>query len=49
VTRAALGIGLAISEALLSAGAVVSVMDLDTKTLDAAAERLQAYGSRGTE
>lgn len=46
VTGAASGIGLAVSEALLQAGAVVFLADQDTKTLAAAAERLSAHAQR---
>ena len=46
VTGAASGIGFALSEALLQAGAVVFVADRDTKTLITAVERLGAHAGR---
>lgn len=46
VTGGASGIGFAISEALLQAGAVVVLADRDTKTLASAVEQLGAYADR---
>lgn len=46
VTGAASGIGLAVAEALLQAGAVVTLADRDAKTLAAAVERLGSHGAR---
>jgi len=46
VTGAASGIGFAVSEALLQAGAVVFMADRDTKTLTAAIEELGTYAGR---
>ena len=46
ITGAASGIGLAIAEALLQAGAVVTLVDRDAKTLAAAVERLGTHGAR---
>jgi len=46
VTGAASGIGFAVSEALLQAGAVVFLADRDTKSLASAAERLSAHAKR---
>lgn len=46
VTGAASGIGYAVSEALLHAGAVVYLVDRDTTTLAAAVERLGTHAGR---
>ena len=46
VTGAASGIGFALTEALLQAGAVVFMADRDTKTLTSAVEQLGAYAGR---
>lgn len=46
VTGAASGIGFAVSEALLQAGAVVFMADLDTKTLTSSVEQLGSYAGR---
>ena len=46
VTGAASGIGFALTEALLQAGAVVLMADRDTKTLASAVEQLSSYGGR---
>ncbi len=46
VTGAASGIGFAVSEALLEAGASVSLADRDTKGLASAAEALSGYAAR---
>ena len=46
VTGAASGIGLAVAEALLQAGAAVTLADRDAKTLVAAVERLSSHGAR---
>jgi NAD(P)-dependent dehydrogenase (short-subunit alcohol dehydrogenase family) len=46
VTGAASGIGYAVSEALLQAGAVVFLVDRDTKTLVPAVERLGVHAGR---
>lgn len=46
VTGAASGIGFALAEALLQAGAVVLMADLDTQTLAAAADQLSAHAGR---
>lgn len=46
VTGAASGIGYAVSEALLQAGAVVFLVDRDSKTLAAAVEQLSSYAGR---
>ena len=46
VTGAASGIGLAVTEALLQAGAVVFMADRDTKTLTSAIEELSTYAGR---
>jgi NAD(P)-dependent dehydrogenase (short-subunit alcohol dehydrogenase family) len=46
VTGAASGIGFAVSETLLQAGAVVFMADVDTQTLTSAAERLGARAGR---
>ena len=46
VTGAASGIGFAVSEALLQAGAVVFMADRDTKTLTSSAEQLGTYAGR---
>jgi NAD(P)-dependent dehydrogenase (short-subunit alcohol dehydrogenase family) len=46
VTGAASGIGYAVSEGLLNAGAVVFMADRDTKTLASAVEGLKAHGGR---
>jgi NAD(P)-dependent dehydrogenase (short-subunit alcohol dehydrogenase family) len=46
VTGAASGIGFALSEALLQAGAVVLMADRDTQTLTSAVEQLSAYAGR---
>jgi NAD(P)-dependent dehydrogenase (short-subunit alcohol dehydrogenase family) len=46
VTGAASGIGFALSEALLQAGAVVLLADLDAQKLAAAVERLSAHAGR---
>ena len=46
VTGAASGIGLAVAEALLRAGAFVTLADRDEKTLGAAVERLGSHGAR---
>ena len=46
VTGAASGIGFALTEALLQAGAVVFMADRDTKTLDSAVEQISTYAGR---
>ncbi len=46
VTGAASGIGFALTEALLQAGAVVFMADRDTETLTAAVEQLNPYAGR---
>jgi NAD(P)-dependent dehydrogenase (short-subunit alcohol dehydrogenase family) len=46
VTGAASGIGFALTEALLQAGAVVCMADRDTKTLESAVEQLSTYAER---
>lgn len=46
VTGAASGIGYAVSEALLQAGAVVFLVDRDSKTLASAVEQLSSYAGR---
>jgi NAD(P)-dependent dehydrogenase (short-subunit alcohol dehydrogenase family) len=46
VTGAASGIGFALTEALVQAGAVVFMADRDTETLTAAVEQLGAYAGR---
>ncbi|MGV8120211.1 MAG: SDR family NAD(P)-dependent oxidoreductase [Candidatus Xenobiia bacterium LiM19] len=46
VTGAASGIGFALSEALLNAGASVFMADRDTKTLESALEQLSAHKGR---
>jgi len=46
VTGAASGIGFAVSEALLQAGAVVFMADRDTKMLTSSAEQLGTYAGR---
>ena len=46
VTGAASGIGFALTEALLQAGAVVFMADRDAQTLAAAVEQLSAYAGR---
>jgi NAD(P)-dependent dehydrogenase (short-subunit alcohol dehydrogenase family) len=46
VTGAASGIGFALSEALLQAGAVVLMADLDTQTLNKAVGQLSAYAGQ---
>ena len=46
VTGAASGIGFALAEALLQAGAAVFMADRDTQTLAAAVEQLSAYAGR---
>jgi NAD(P)-dependent dehydrogenase (short-subunit alcohol dehydrogenase family) len=46
VTGAASGIGFALTEALLQMGAVVFMMDRDTKTLASAVEQLSAHAGR---
>ena len=46
VTGAASGIGFALTEALLQAGAVVFMADRDTKTLTSAVEQLNTYADR---
>ena len=46
VTGAASGIGYAVSEALLQAGAVVFLVDRDSKTLASAVEQFSSYAGR---
>ena len=46
VTGAASGIGFALTEALLQAGAVVFMADRDTQTLTSAVEQLSTYAGR---
>ena len=46
VTGAASGIGYAVSDALLQAGAVVFLVDRDSKTLASAVERFSSYAGR---
>ena len=46
VTGAASGIGYAVSDALLQAGAVVFLVDRDSKTLASAVEQLSSYAGR---
>ena len=46
VTGAASGIGFALTEALLQAGAVVFMADRDTQTLASAVEQLSTYATR---
>lgn len=46
VTGAASGIGYAVSDALLQAGAVVFVVDRDSKTLASAVEQFSSYAGR---